>query len=248
MRLALALCLLGTPAAADGLPPHAVDVARHVLLHELAHGLIREFDIPLTGNEEVAADAFATLALPRIYEEGAERIVTAYAAQQARDHVDRGIGTPWSEHPPDLWRAHRAACLLHGADPARFGAVADWAGLDEDTRADCSDTAPDQQAGWERLLAPHVRAAGAPSPNVEVIHGEGPMTEAAVASGLMEEIAEVARAFDWPEPVVLHFDHCDGTASWSRTERRVLLCDAYLERFAEAPPPGPSLAAIWRRD
>lgn len=248
MRLALLLCALGAPAAADGLPPHALDVARHVLLHELGHALIREFDVPLTGNEEVAADAFATLALPRIHDEAAARIVTAYAAQQARDHVDRGIGDPWSEHPPDLRRAYRAVCLLYGADPARFGGVADWAGLDEGTRDECSDTAPDQQAGWERALAPHMRADGDPSPNVEVIHGEGPMMAEMVAAGLMEEVGDVARAFDWSEPVVLHFDHCDGTASWSRTERRVLLCDDYVERFAAAPPPAPTLAEIWRRD
>ena len=247
MRLAFLLSVLTASAAAEDLPAHAVDVARHVVLHELAHGLIRELGLPLTGNEEVAADAFATLVLPRIYEDGAARIVTAYAARQARDHVARGIDPPWSEHPPDLWRAYRAACLLYGADPARFAGIADWAELEEDTRAGCSDTAPDQQAGWERLLAPHMRAEGEPSPNVEVIHGDGPMRDAMVASGLMEEIGDVARAFDWPAPIVLHFDHCDGTASWSRTERRVLLCDAYVARFAAAPPPAATLASIWRR-
>ena len=247
MRLACLLTCLAMPAAADGLPRHALDVARHVMLHELAHGLIRELGLPLAGNEEVAADAFATLVLPRIYEDDAERIVTAYAAQQARDHVVRGIDPPWSEHPPDLWHAYRAACLLYGADPARFAGIADWAELDEDTRAGCSDTAPDQQAGWQRLLAPHMRAAGDPSPNVEVIHGEGPMMADMIASGLIEEVGDVARAFDWPAPIKLHFDHCDGTASWSRSERRVLLCDAYLARFAAAPPPAASLAAIWRQ-
>ena len=248
MRTAALLATLAMPAAAGDLPAHAVDAARHVMLHELAHGLIRELDLPLTGNEEVAADAFATLALPRIYGGDAARIAIAYAAQQAHDHAERGAGAPWSEHPPDLWRAYRAACLLYGADPARFGGVADWAELDEDDRADCSDTAPDQQAGWERLLAPHMRGDGGPSPNVEVIHGEGPMVEAMSASGVMEEIGEIGRAFDWPEPITLHFDHCDGTASWSRTERRVLLCDAYVARFAATPPPAASLAAIWKRD
>jgi hypothetical protein len=38
----------------------ARDVTLHVVLHELGHALIREFDLPVLGNEETMADAFAT--------------------------------------------------------------------------------------------------------------------------------------------------------------------------------------------
>ncbi|MBK7875588.1 MAG: hypothetical protein IPJ77_07530 [Planctomycetes bacterium] len=46
----------------DGRPvsTFAKDVTLHVVLHEIGHGLIREFDLPVLANEETMADAFAT--------------------------------------------------------------------------------------------------------------------------------------------------------------------------------------------
>ncbi|MEO0661412.1 MAG: DUF4344 domain-containing metallopeptidase [Planctomycetota bacterium] len=38
----------------------AADVLVHVGLHEMAHALVREFDLPVLANEEALADAFAT--------------------------------------------------------------------------------------------------------------------------------------------------------------------------------------------
>jgi len=35
------------------------DVLMHVVLHEIGHALIREFDLPILGNEETMGDAFA---------------------------------------------------------------------------------------------------------------------------------------------------------------------------------------------
>jgi len=39
------------------------NVVTHVLYHELAHALIREFDLPVLTNEEAMADSFATIAV-----------------------------------------------------------------------------------------------------------------------------------------------------------------------------------------
>ena len=50
---------MGEPDS-ETITPFAENVLFHVVLHELAHGLVREFDLPILGNEETLADAFAT--------------------------------------------------------------------------------------------------------------------------------------------------------------------------------------------
>jgi hypothetical protein len=145
------------------------------------------------------------------------------------------------EHELDTRRAFRTICLLYGADPAAFPEVVEWIGLSEHDANDCSDTAPDMIDGWERVLAPHRLAEGEVSDNVIVQYGEASHTSAVRQSALLEEIADVMRRYDWPHPVVLHFDSCGREgSSWSRTERRILMCDEYFDRFVRqqsvAPP------------
>src|SRR5688572_9004733 len=55
----------------------ARDVTLHVVLHELGHALIREFDLPVLGNEETMADAFATHYLTTYLPERALDVLTA---------------------------------------------------------------------------------------------------------------------------------------------------------------------------
>ena len=50
----------GGQAKDEQVSTFAEDVLLHVVLHELGHALIREFDLPILGNEETMADAFAT--------------------------------------------------------------------------------------------------------------------------------------------------------------------------------------------
>ncbi|MEM9704320.1 MAG: DUF4344 domain-containing metallopeptidase, partial [Planctomycetota bacterium] len=68
--LPLLLIALFTPASVGAEEPIAADdprvlqFAENVLLHttlqEMGHALVREFDLPVLGNEETLADAFAT--------------------------------------------------------------------------------------------------------------------------------------------------------------------------------------------
>ena len=81
--LFLLLLLSGIPALADTeISPFAKNVVRHVLMHELAHALIREFDLPVLGNEENIADSLSPAA--------------------------RGIVTTWkfSARLPRMWKAY----------------------------------------------------------------------------------------------------------------------------------------------
>lgn len=221
---------LGGAAEADQIGPFAQNVTRHVLLHELGHAVFRQFDVPVLANEENMADSFATFMLLTQMRDQAPEIITDRARSWIYEdsEVDPAHYDHKGEHELDIRRAYRTLCLFYGYDPAEFMDVVAFAAFSERDLADCSDLAPAQEAGWTRVLQP-LLGAGVP---VTVTYGDGPMTDAMRATGLMEELAGIARAFAWPSPgITLHFDHCDMGASWNRSERTILLCDDYVARF-----------------
>ena len=69
-----------TSVASDKAIEFAEDVVLHVVLHEIGHALIREFDLPVLGNEETMADAFATNYLAYHLPERALDVLTAHIA------------------------------------------------------------------------------------------------------------------------------------------------------------------------
>jgi hypothetical protein len=246
MRLAplAAAAALATSAASAPDPSleFALNVSRHVLLHELGHALIREFGLPVLGSEEDMADTFATVYVTQAMRDDAVAILKdrarswLYEGAQVSPEDDDLAG----EHELDTRRAYRTICLLYGADPAEFSDVLDWIGLSEGDADDCSDIAPAVIQGWERILAPHTLPEGARSDNVIVQYGEAPHMAAARQSGLLEQIADVMRRYDWPRPVTLHFDSCGREgSSWSRSARRITLCDEYFARFLRQQPVAP---------
>jgi hypothetical protein len=234
VALALAALFTAEPGAAgQTISDFAQNVTRHVLLHEVGHAAMREFGLPVLANEEAMADSFATFVATQLLRDAAAEIVTARVRSWMIEdgEVDRADYDMMGEHDLDIRRAYQTACLLYGADPTEWADDVAWIGYSPQDLSDCADTAPDQIEGWIQILTPHLRPDGQPSTHVEVVYGEGPLREAMLATGVMEEIADLARRLDWPEPIRLHFDHCDRRASWSRNERRVLLCDSYVERF-----------------
>ena len=210
----------GTARATEPSLEFALNVSRHVLLHEFGHALIREFGLPVLGNEEDMADTFATVVITQAMRDDAVAILK----DRARSWLYEGAQVEpedydlEGEHELDTRRAFRTICLLYGADPAEFSEVIEWIGLSEDDANDCSDTAPDAIEGWERVLAPHRLAEDELSAKIAVQYGEASHTTAIQQSALLEEIAEVMRRYDWPHPVALEFRSCGREgASWSRT-------------------------------
>src|SRR5262249_39189097 len=85
------------------------------LLHELGHAAINQFDLPVLGKEEDAADSFASTRLIRVGSEFSDRVV-ASAAQSLflTDRRDRqeGESVPYyDEHGLDQQRAYQIVCF-----------------------------------------------------------------------------------------------------------------------------------------
>ena len=227
----------------DEVSDFAAKVVRFVLLHELAHALANEFaSVPVLGNEEQLADAFAAYYLTQYWSDPARTftaagIITARAESWKYEH-DQDYGTTpetrnpdydlWGEHDLDIRRAYRALCMMVGFLPDTWTEVPNWAGFLPGDADDCEEEAVDLEAGWERALD----EAFGPGSAVNVVYGDdadGPMKDE--MAGFLTEVQTEAGKFRWSEKISIRFEQCGGTASWSSKNRWIRLCDSYVTRF-----------------
>ncbi len=233
IRTGLFAAALAAPASAEiEVTPFVENVVIHVVMHEMAHALIREFDLPVLGNEEVIADAFATLAVAEVWPDRAGDIVMARAASLWLEGEQDGEMELWDEHPPDTRRAFRAVCLLYGTDPERFGDIARQAELPQDAAEGCAEAAPEISRSWRRIVAPYRMPEGTQTNEFRLVYEDGPLSDAMRESGVLEELELVFRGIDWHSQITLEFARCAGGAVWRRNGRTITLCDSYVARFA----------------
>jgi hypothetical protein len=96
----------------------AADVTLHVVLHEMGHAVIREFDLMVLGNEETMADAFATHFLIHHLPDRAPAAITARVRSLMLEagEVPREQWTVKGEHDNDARRAYQITALAIAAD------------------------------------------------------------------------------------------------------------------------------------
>lgn len=210
------------------LSDYTQDVLTHVVLHELGHALIREFDLPVLANEEIMADAFATVYVVQNMPDRATEIVQARAHSWALEMDEE---TVFSEHPDDVWRAGQMICLAYGLAPDEHDGLARDSGMSEDEAASCRDTAPEIGRAWRRMIAPLRIPSDAMVTEFRGSVEDGPWKDAFLASDMIEELGPILASFDWHSQITLQIGHCDSGASWSRNGRNILVCDGLIARF-----------------
>lgn len=218
--------------------PFARDVGMHVLLHELGHALVREFDLPVLGNEETMADAFATHYLTTHMPERAFDVLHARVTSwmiEAND-VARAEWPVRGEHDNDARRAFQVAALAIAADPVRYAPLASIVDMSEDDQKRATDYGAEIHRGWRRILEPRLMPNGTLSSEARVvIEGDtvfatDDATETIVAQ-LTNEIATAMKRFDWHSGVRVVFVNGKGGAAWSRSKRAITVHSGYLGRF-----------------
>ncbi|MBL8756204.1 MAG: hypothetical protein JNK15_23115 [Planctomycetes bacterium] len=207
----------------------------HVVLHELGHALVREFDLPILGNEETMADAFATHYLTTYLPERAAEVLEARARSlmlEAND-VPRADWPVRGEHDNDARRAFQIAALAVAADPVKYANVAKAVAMSDADMRRAEDYGADVHRSWRRILAPLWMTDGAASKEARVVGADQFDSAGTTAPALLDVLRTVVGRFDWHSQVTIRFVAGDGGAAWSRSTRSITVHTGYVRRFAE---------------
>lgn len=214
----------------------ARDVILHVVLHELGHALIREFDLPVLGNEETAADAFATHYLTTYLPDRAIDVLEARTTSlmiEARE-VAREKWSVSGEHNNDARRAFQIAALAVAAHSEKYDSVAKGVGLTEGDIRRGRDYGAEIHRSWRRVLMPLWMPDGVASGEARVVcDPKSEFISRLCSDGLATELRSIIERFDWHSQVTISFVEGDGGAGWSRSKRTITFHSEYVQRFIE---------------
>ena len=212
----------------------AEDVTLHVVLHEMAHAVIREFDLPVLANEETMADAFATFYLTNYMPDRAADVLEARVKSWMIEasEVARAEWTVRGEHNNDARRAYQVAAIAVAADAQKYKKVADAAGMSDSDIRSASDYGTEVHRSWRRILRPLMMPPGMKSREAGVsFDQDSDITKQLSQRPFAQEIDAALRSFDWHSTVRIAFVQGDGGAGWNRSRRTVTVNSAYIERF-----------------
>lgn len=215
-----------------------------ILLHELGHGLISEFQLPVLGREEDAVDNFASVLLVPDADDpqGDATILTdaiagwfASAEMTALEDI-----AWWGEHGPDQQRAYQIACLLYGSNVGAYDILADRIDLPAERRESCAAEYETVSASWGQLLAPHIVGAGVqPGARISVRYedaGEFSAEQQMLReSGMLEAMAdEMSGTFRLPRPLTMKAARCgEPNAFWEPEAGEITICYELIRDYLE---------------
>jgi len=215
-----------------------------VMLHELGHGAVAEFNIPITGREEDSADNFAIVNLLRVGNAFSHRILVESARgwflSDRRDRDDKEPVEYYDEHSLDKQRAYQIVCVMVGSDPVAFKDLADETKLPEDRQKTCKRDYETAVAGWGAVLKPHLRGPEQLKTKIAVAYGDGKGKYDGYAEGfrslrLLDVVADrLSELFAWPVPFALETQTCGFiNAQWVTETHKLTICYELADDFAD---------------
>jgi hypothetical protein len=216
-----------------------------VATREMGRALLSEMKLPAVGGEEQAADDFAILtALKHGERDFSDRVLIEAAkgwfVSGRRDKRRNHTSDYYDRHSLRERRGYRIVCLMVGADPVRFKALAEETILPKDRQRRCGWEYDTVSRSWERVLTLFRRASDQPKAQIEVIYGDATGQLGIYAQifrnlQFLEIIAELAAdRFAWRDPIVMEMRSCgDAGASWAISTRRLHICYEMVRDFAE---------------
>ncbi|MGB0506968.1 MAG: DUF4344 domain-containing metallopeptidase [Pikeienuella sp.] len=216
--------------------------ALHILLHEIGHLLIDQIDLPVLGQEEDAADNYATLTLIEWDTGLADQALadTAYGWFLRHDDTQSADESIFfTEHDLDVQRAYRVVCHLIGIDERAFGPLADDFGVYPDETQSCDYSSDLSAKSWARVLSPFAPGKvglGAPV-KIEYAAGDGDLgyfEDLLRGREVLEIVSEhLLDTVSLPRPVFLRTEMCGEANAYYDPERvEVTLCYELLDEIA----------------
>lgn len=256
------VCVL-TPLAAEsqskdiaddmGLRPEMLFVLgniEYILLHELSHLVIRDFDVPVIGPEESAADYIATIVLIN-----AERFDPS-RADRARQYLlatANGLATTWEiyeqegasakywdNHGLTIQRFFNIVCLLYGSDETLFAGLPARVGLPANRADRCADEYARAERSLDWLLQNYGRKPTDPPSSEPRLTFETPPTrnasraiEAMNATGMLRNTLRLfSERFSLPADFKIGFRSCGQTqALWYPEPRELVICYELIDFY-----------------
>jgi hypothetical protein len=215
-----------------------------VMLHELGHGAVEQFKIPIIAREEDAADNFAIIRLLEVGSAFSHRIlVEATRGWFLSDRRDRDAKEPlyyYDEHGLDKQRAYQIVCMMVGADPVAFKDLADQTKMPDDRQNTCRHDYDTAFSGWTTVMKPYQRSPEQPKTKIDVTYGDGQGTLDVYAQGfrslrMLETVADrAADILAWPTPFALEMQTCGViNGMWEHGKNKLTLCYELAADFAD---------------
>jgi hypothetical protein len=215
-----------------------------IAYHELAHALVSEFDLPVIGREEDAADRLAIMLMtPETKDDEPEYLLGAIEGWfAAATQIELKDIPWWDEHGTDNQRAYQIACLLYGSDAKRYEKIAGSVDLPEDRRETCVGESEQNSKSWSSLIDTISLAEGAKptAGEIPVIYNKtNDYTEDLAylkELGLLEDISKfMADNYSFKPGIKIEAQECDGDANafWYGEERKLIMCYELVRDFRE---------------
>jgi hypothetical protein len=135
----------------------------NVFLHELGHGLIDVFELPVATAEEQAADSLAALMMIMDSKEATKMAMTG--AYYFKIQAEKSSEAPlFDEHPPDAARYYNILCWIYGSDPDAYGELVSSGSLPQARAERCSGPGGEWEKlkkSWDKMLAPYLQTQAA---------------------------------------------------------------------------------------
>jgi hypothetical protein len=131
------------------------EAIRFVFLHELGHALIDLYKLPITGNEEDAADrASAYICLEEI--KGGERSVFAAAEAFSLSAKGKSVGgrEMADEHLLQEQRFYNFLCMIYGSNTSKYQNLVGGKYLPQERAVRCPSEYERTTQSWKELLKP----------------------------------------------------------------------------------------------
>ena len=127
-----------------------------VFLHEVGHALIDNYDLPITGNEEDAADrCSAYICIEELGESGVESIIAAADAFSIESKMARNRKRNMAdEHLLQEQRFFNSLCMIYGSNPAKYARLRRNKLLPDRRARRCPNEYGRMSRSWSQLLRP----------------------------------------------------------------------------------------------